>query len=512
MLGGIWIVLRKELVYTLRDRKTLAFMLLIPTLAIPLIMFGFSRLVERMEKRRAVKVLRVAADTETRQAYRQLVYEWFLGTDVAAGVRLATSPIMQALVKPEQAGALGELRPEVLTDPAAFEEWTRAMVTMVREGLDAPEQRTKGPMIKLPEEVQEQIVAYYQVVIKGFGLIEFVDPATLPDAPEDFQPPALPEQLRSLPHARALAWGIKAGAIEGYLEIPAGVKTLEHEDQRALEITFLHDSTNSLSAEADARITLVVAEACRCWAQKRLKSRGLTEAFIEPLAMKRGTDLATRSERTLAQIGGFLPYIVILFTFLGAMYPAIDLGAGEKERFTLETLLLSPLSRTELAFGKSLVILITALITAFLSLLSLALSVKYLVPERLLQVLDVHIDPGTAVAAALLTIPPAVSFTGVLLALSIYARSFKEAQNYMTALMYVIVLAPMAGLLPGLELDWKLALIPLVNVSLLARDFLKGSTNWGYYAATLGSCLALAGICLAYAVRQFKREEVLFRS
>ena len=76
----------------------------------------------------------------------------------------------------------------------------------------------------------------------------------------------------------------------------------------------------------------------------------------------------------------------------------------------------------------------------------------------------------------------------------------------------MLILPAMAPMLPGMEMNWKVAAIPLVNVSMLAKDFLKGDQNWGYYALTFGSCLAAAGLCLAFAVYQFRREEVLFRS
>ena len=70
----------------------------------------------------------------------------------------------------------------------------------------------------------------------------------------------------------------------------------------------------------------------------------------------------------------------------------------------------------------------------------------------------------------------------------------------------------MRAIVPGLEMNWKLALIPLVNVSMISKDFLKGEIHWGYYLLTLSSCLVLAGLCVVYAVRQFKNERVLFRS
>ena len=90
-------------------------------------------------------------------------------------------------------------------------------------------------------------------------------------------------------------------------------------------------------------------------------------------------------------------------------------------------------------------------------------------------------------------------FGSAVVLVSIFARSFKEAQNYIAPLQFIMILPAMAGMLPGLEMNWKYAFVPLVNLSLLSKEFLKGDTNWGYYFATLLSCLFLAALCIAYA-------------
>ena len=143
---------------------------------------------------------------------------------------------------------------------------------------------------------------------------------------------------------------------------------------------------------------------------------------------------------------------------------------------------------------------------------SITISIQYIAPAALLQQLDLQIAPSTGLLVALLAVPPAAAFAGIFLAISIAARSFKEAQNYMAPLQFILILPALAPMLPGMEMSWKMALIPLVNVSMLSKDFLKGDTNWGYYAVTLTSCFVVAGACIVFAIRQFRREEVLFRS
>lgn len=513
MLAGVWIIFRKGLTDTLRDRKTLFFMLLMPTVAVPLLFWGINAVVRGVAREQAIKVVTIAASEETHDLYRRLVHEWFVETEIGVGLRTAKSPMVQALLRPDAVVVLERIPDEIFTDAEAFEAWTNALVGLVRQGVDVEVTEGKGPLVKLPDEIQDQLIDFYRVIIKGLGLVEFVETESLPDPPASFDPETIPEDLRSLEHVGHIAAAIEGRSIQGFLEIPADVLKAREQPGRTVEITFVHDSTIGQSEEAWKRLDWVTQLLNDKVVESRLAAMDLGDAFLKPLALREDTDLASESEIILAKAGGLLPYVIILFAFLGGMYPAIDLGAGEKERNTLETIILSPSTRTEIAVGKFGVILTAALIAALLGVISITISVKYIIlTGQLKEQFDFQIGPGTAALVALLAVPPAAAFSGIFLAISIYARSFKEAQNYIAPLQFAAILPAMAGLIPGLEMNWRIALIPLVNVSLLSKDFLKGDTDWGYYALTLASCLVLAGLCLAYCVRQFQREEVLFRS
>ncbi len=512
MLTGIAMIFKKELINTLRDRKTLIFMALIPTLAVPVVLIGINRVMRSAVRKQAVQEVTIAADAQTHETYRRWIHEWMLDTNVAAGLRVLTSPIMKALLKPEMIGTFGDIPSDILTDPNAFESWIRGITQNVRQGLDTVEEREKYPDIELPEKVLDELVAFYRLTIKGLALVRFVDPATLDAPPLDFDSKSVPNGLASHPYADAIVAAIKDRSIHGYLDIPVERVSFDDESLSTVETTYVYDSTINLSAEANRRIRNVIDTVADRLLQQRLADRGLDEHFIEPLVMKEDTDVASKGTIALAKIGEILPMVVFLFAFLGGLYPAIDLGAGEKEHNTLEALILSPTSRTDIALGKLLVILLAALVAALLGVLSIALSVKHILAAELLEYLDFQIDVSTVLLIGLLVIPPAAAFSGIFLAISIYARTFKEAQNYLAPLQFIILLPAMAPVVPGLEMNWKLALIPLVNVSMISKDFLKGEVHWGYYFVTLATCVVLAGLCVVYAVRQFKNETVLFRS
>ena len=201
----------------------------------------------------------------------------------------------------------------------------------------------------------------------------------------------------------------------------------------------------------------------------------------------------------------------------GAMYPAMDLTAGEKERNTMETILSSPISRTHLVLGKFLLVLTASLATAALSVTSMGLS------SWVIQQLQSAAAPGesglqikiglTAVLSVfVVALPLAVLFSAALLTISLFAKSYKEAQSYLSPLMVVVIVPAIAAILPGVELTPRLSLIPILNVSLLCKDLVAGTYHWNAIALIFLSTCIYAAAAIFIAIKMFQRESVLFRS
>jgi len=510
--SGTWAVFRKELVDTLRDRKTLVFMLLLPTLITPLLMFGLGRMMQEFQKRDEVRVVRIVADADARDAWRSLVHRWFLGTELGGKMKIVDTPVLGALLR-ASAGAEAQKIPDGLSrSPEVFESWLRELAPQVRENLDSIDEQQTELLDKITPEMREELIDFYAIAIKGMALVEFVDPADLPAPPPDFAPAHVPEGAADVAMMPALAWAIAQRDVQGMLLAPGDHLRLARGDDTTTTLRFVYDSTVPLSREADNRIESVVSAARESIVRERLAGRGIPPAFLEPVALASGTDIASPQKRALNAAGTILPYLVIVFAFLGGLYPAIDAGAGEKERNTLETLLAAPVPRADIALGKFFVILLASLTASTLGVVSLGFSYRFIIPQAVIDIIQLRIDPIAMIPVALLAVPAAASFAGVFLAVSIYARTFKEAQNYIAPLQFLLILPAIAPMLPGVEMSWRLALIPLVNVSILMRDFLKGDTDWGYYALTLAVCIAFAGACIAFCVAQFRRESVLFRT
>lgn len=226
-------------------------------------------------------------------------------------------------------------------------------------------------------------------------------------------------------------------------------------------------------------------------------------------------DVASAREQMGQRIGGLLPYMFILFCFTGGMYPAIDLAAGEKERGTLETLLTAPVRRWSLVLGKFLVVTLTGIISALIAMLGLYLSITYGIdglPPGLLTAIGQVLEPGTIAAVFALLVPLAAFFAALLLMLSIYARSYKEAVSIISPLTIVVLVPAMLALIPGTRLTAVTALIPVLNVSLATRELVAGTASPALVSLVFASLLALAGLSLLACSRWFAREDVVFRS
>jgi sodium transport system permease protein len=300
--------------------------------------------------------------------------------------------------------------------------------------------------------------------------------------------------------------------VQAALDLPADVYDILEGGALSVPITILYDSSQSLSREAYDRFRNFMAALERSEMRLRLAQHDLRPGFIKPFDLD-AANLASESRKLQAVLGSVLPYLIILFCFFGAFYPALDLTAGEKERFTLETLLLAPVSRLEIAAGKFVVVFAAAIIAAVLATTSMAITLTHgVLPAGMTAAFNLQFQPLAIVLTASLLLPVAALFSALLLGISLLARSFKEAQTYATPLQFLVILPAIAAMLPDLETELKWAWVPLMNVSLLMKELLKGNYLWEFYVITLSSTITLACIVLWGAGMLFRRESVLLRS
>ncbi len=259
----------------------------------------------------------------------------------------------------------------------------------------------------------------------------------------------------------------------------------------------------------------------------RLAARSLPPTLITPFEVKR-ENVAPPEKIGGNLLGGIVPYIIILLCFTGAMYPAMDLTAGEKERGTMETLLCSPVPRINLVLGKFLVVLTGSLSAMVLSLASMGISAaaagfiflnghggagKLAAAAAQAKAVTVPtIDPLGLFGVIAMVFPVAVLFSALLFTISLFAKSYKEAQSYTAPMIIFVIMPAVVGMLPGIELNARLALVPILNLSLVCKEMLSGVWHWNYIGLIFGSSCFYSAIALAFAVKMFNREDVIFRS
>ncbi|MEL6898941.1 MAG: ABC transporter permease subunit, partial [Planctomycetota bacterium] len=202
------------------------------------------------------------------------------------------------------------------------------------------------------------------------------------------------------------------------------------------------------------------------------------------------------------------PIVLVLMTITGAVYPAIDLTAGERERGTMEALIASPVPRGTVLFAKYVAVVSVAVLTAIANLGSMWITLQATGLISQLAGESGGISVSAMLMILLLLILFAAFFSAVLLSLTSFAKSFKEAQAYLIPVMLLSITPALFTLLPGVTLNGPMAAVPLVNIVLLARDVLHtGPSVTGATVAIL-TTIAYAVAALSIASRLFGSDAV----
>ncbi|MCB9358007.1 MAG: CPBP family intramembrane metalloprotease [Calditrichaeota bacterium] len=338
------------------------------------------------------------------------------------------------------------------------------------------------------------------------GVIALLTPVELPGGVFETDSSSL------LEFADSTGWRerLRAGELDAALALSPGFSdSLQTGGTANVQVYYL--SSRDFSDQIMRRIRGTISDYQSGIVEERLAQFGLDTSFVEPIAFE-AVDEATEQEQAGSELGRFLGYFLILTTLSGAFYAAIDLTAGEKERGTLETLLVSPASRRELVYGKFLATMTAALITALLNLLSMGFTTMYGIKSMGEAAgLSFSVSIGALLLVLAVLIPMAVLFAGVSLAVSVTARNYKEGQGLLTPLIFISILPAMVSMVPGIELTPLLAVVPIANISLLMRALLSGQTPLLELFITLASTAGLALLSLHWVTVQFNRESVLFR-
>jgi len=267
------------------------------------------------------------------------------------------------------------------------------------------------------------------------------------------------------------------------------------------------------------RTVAVIDAAVEYWRQdlieQRLQAHQVPLTALHPAEITR-VGLAPKAQATRMRLAGIIPILLVIMALSGAFYPALDLIAGERERGTLETLLTWPVRRRDIFLGKLLVTVCAGLLAVILNLLSLGFTMG-LAGNQLAGSggggMDglLAVGAGTLALSFLALLPLVVTLSAISLALAGFAASSKEAQNYLSPLFLVVMLAAAVALVPDARPTFALDLIPITGPVLALKEALRASEiPWLHLLLSTAGSIALAAVVVAWSVRLLDQESFCY--
>lgn len=299
---------------------------------------------------------------------------------------------------------------------------------------------------------------------------------------------------------------LKEGVLDVIVQV-RGPVSIDPESSIAVDLEFYTVRGKKLSEEAGRYLRARLDSTSKQILAKRLATLRVPQR-PEPIRIEaRSIESTERNEGF--PFASVAPFMLILMTITGAVYPAIDLTAGERERGTLEMLMAAPVPRLSILIAKYSAVLTVAMLTALVNIAAMGATLYLTDVGRLIVgegVLNLRMMMQGLAALTLFV----CFFAALLLALASFARSFKEAQAYLIPLMLVALAPGIISLFPGVELTATTAAAPLLNIVLFSRDLLREGVDGWLTGIVLVANACYAAAALALAARLFGSEGVLY--
>ena len=319
------------------------------------------------------------------------------------------------------------------------------------------------------------------------------------------------EKIEILTTKDDFSFELQNGDIQAVLMIPSDFKyKIEQEEPGKLILKY--DATEAKSKIAQKRVNQIIEDYKREILLERISRLNLKEEFLTPLILQE-ENIATAEKMTGSVLAVLLPYLIIILIFAGAMHTAVDITAGEKERGTIATLLVSQISRLEIVLGKCFAVMLISF--TFMALGLVGLTLAFLSGASIaggIEGVNFGISISTIFLLFLVLFPLVGLASAVLVMVGIFARNIREASSYIAPIFMLTVFLGVISISQGIELTGKMFLVPVLNSSFVFKELLMGKIYWDHILTTFSANIIIAGIALFGATRLFSKEEVLFRS
>jgi len=303
---------------------------------------------------------------------------------------------------------------------------------------------------------------------------------------------------------------IRNGTIAAGVEIPRDFDNRILNEQN-VNITIYYDASSRTSNVAYSKIMQFLSMYSKDTVDERLVNREIDPQILRPIQVY-AKDVATEDEVSGYLLSLILPPLLSIIVATGGMNAAIDLTVGEKERHTLEALLVTSTSRRDLITGKFLAVFSTTLVSIAFIMLSLSGSVGYL-STLAVQQMPIFLTLQTSIIVFVILSLMAIMIASLGMAIASFAKSFKEANNYLTPMLFLIVILSFGSYGLSIE-DVGLIpfLVPILNVTLVIQEVLVNNLNILHLVLTVTSTLVISIILISIASWIFHKESLLFRA
>ncbi len=475
---NVKLIFLREVRDQLRDRRTLFMITILPVLLYPMLGLG---MVEMMltfsEQRRVVVVLNADEMPDTPSFFNEtgIDEQWFSGgKDDASRLQIVTDLSVDTSESTPVSGRHGE------HSPAQLLQNGKILAARLAEFKKASDERGADDNLT---EIQDRLS-------NAFADSELQVLVIVPEG-----------------YAASIA------ALQNDANID-----VDHTDEQPPSLLVVRNSADDKSVVAFSRVQGALNRWEDALRAQTFEKASLRAALQNPARLQ-WVEVA-RGEEVAANVWSkMFPAMIVIMALTGAFYPAIDLGAGEKERGTMETLLISPARRVELVLGKFGTILMFSIGTALMNLFSMGLTGKHMASTMAGGMGDtISLElPGfySLMWLVILLVPLSALFSALCLALATFAKSTKEGQYYLTPLLMVIMGLTMFCLSPAVEITPLYSVIPVVNIALLLKGLLLSTSQSSelltYAIPVMLSSIGYSALALWWSIDLYNSENVLFR-
>ena len=320
----------------------------------------------------------------------------------------------------------------------------------------------------------------------------------------------------------ALADAVKADRVDAGIVVPDGYEqTLA--DRTPITLTLFTHSTNQNASVVPSRLDAAISAYNQTVLTQRFAVKKIDTSILVGVSLKT-SDVATDQEKSGFGLGFILPLFIVMWAITGGQYTAIDASAGEKERKTIESLLLTPVKRITIVLGKFLAVASTAMISVVVSISSMYFTMKYSGSNIFTSgtiasgssnsgVMAFSMSIGTIAVLIGVGLLLVLLFSAIMLSISIFAKSFKEAQSYISP-AYLVIILPIVifNTLPGLKTTLWMFTLPAINAILLFKEVLVGTFSTSHILVTVATLIVCSAVAIVVTTKMYERENVVLKS